>query len=240
MNNQQFLAVLRDSFIKFLSTSSRSNEKLKILHGAIAHDLSERLGDNYHIKSLGFGEQNEGKIQGRYINKNVDITIFENNKPIAGIAVKFVMQNYAQNANNYFENMLGETANIRSNNIPYFQIFIIPSQLPYYKNTGEFSKWEQFNEHHFEKYQILSTDDNECWLHSPTKTLIYVIDLSIGYIFDLDNKDDYINHYLKLHSEQNLILSTSSKLDDKPLGSNLILNDYEKFINKVVYRVLSQ
>lgn len=238
MNNQQFLAVLRDSFIKFLSTGSRSNEKLKILHGAIAHDLSERLGDNYHIKSLGFGEQNEGKIQGRYINKNVDITIFENNKPIAGIAVKFVMQNYAQNANNYFENMLGETANIRSNNIPYFQIFIIPSQLPYYKNTGEFSKWEQFNKHHFKKYQILSCDNNEFWLHSPTKTLIYIVDLPD--IQTPTNKRDYTSTYQQLHQNNNLTIITTNSFNDEKLGLNVILNNYELFIDKVVHRILSQ
>ena len=62
---------------------------------------------------------------GRYINKNVDIVIYKRTV-IAGIGVKFVMQNYSQNSNNYFENMLGETANIRSKNIPYFQIFVIP------------------------------------------------------------------------------------------------------------------
>ncbi|MDO4896602.1 MAG: hypothetical protein Q3971_04495 [Moraxella sp.] len=239
MNNQQFLKTITLSFIKFLETHSRSNEKLKILHRAIAHDLSNRLGENYKIKSLGYDEQNESKIQGRYINKNVDITILSNNQPIAGIGVKFVMQNYAQ-ANNYFENMLGETANIRSNNIPYFQIFIIPSQLPYYKNTGEFSKWEYFNENHFKKYQILSYDNNEYWLHSPNKTLIYIIDLPIIQAFNLHNKNDYINHYLKLHSAQNLIIKNSTKFDHTSLGSNVILNDYEAFMKKTVYRILSE
>lgn len=240
MNNQEFLEVIKLSFLRFLNTSSRSNEKLKILHGKIAHDLCHRLGSDYEIKSLGYGDEKEGKIQGRYINKNVDITILKNNTPIAGIGIKFVMQNYSQNANNYFENMLGETANIRSINIPYFQIFIIPSQLPYYKNTGEFSKWEQFNEHHFEKYQILSNDNNEYLLHTPTKTLIYVIDLSSSHIFNPHHKHDYINYFLNLHSEQNLIISTSSKFNDKSLGLNVILNDYEQFIHKVVYRILSQ
>lgn len=62
----------------------------------------------------------EMKLDGRYIDKVVDITILKNSKPIAGIGVKFVMQNYSQNSNNYFENMLGETANIRCANIPYF------------------------------------------------------------------------------------------------------------------------
>ena len=129
MNNTQFLECITKSFLKFLDTGSRSNEKLKILHGAIAKDLSIRLGDNYQIKSLGFSDNKEGKIKGRYIDKDVDITIYKDSEPIAGIGVKFVMQNYAQNSNNYFENMLGETANIRSNRIPYFQIFITSKEV---------------------------------------------------------------------------------------------------------------
>lgn len=177
MNNQQFLDVLKHTYIAFLNTNSRSNAKLKILHGAIADDLSQRLNNTYQIKSLGYGSCAEHKIQGRYINKTVDITILKDNKPIAGIGVKFVMQNYAQNANNYFENMLGETANIRSNQIPYFQIFIIPNQLPYYKNNGDFSKWEKFNNAHFNKYALLSFDNTEHWAHTPNKTLLYTIDL---------------------------------------------------------------
>ena len=118
MDNQEFL-VVGNSFKKFLETGSRSNEKLKILHGAIAKDLKSRLGNRYLIQSLGIGNGKE---------------------IIAGIGVKFVMQNYSQNSNNYFENMLGETANIRCANILYFQIFIIPDKLPYYKNDGTFQK----------------------------------------------------------------------------------------------------
>lgn len=238
MNNQQFLEVLKNSFVKFLETHSRSNEKLKILHGSIAYDLSERLGNDYEIKSLGYGTQSEGKIQGRYINKNVDITIIHNNKPIAGIAIKFFMQNYAQNANNYFENMLGETANIRSNNIPYFQIFIIPSQLPYYKNTGDFSKWEKFTLNHFNKYLILSQDNNEYWLHSPTKTLIYIIDLPN--LNNTINKKDYTNQYAQLHKSNLLTVNTSSLFANQRLGSNVVLNDYDTFMEKLVYRILSE
>ena len=238
MNNQQFLEVLKNSFVKFLETHSRSNEKLKILHGSIAYDLSERLGNDYEIKSLGYGTQSEGKIQGRYINKNVDITIIHNNKPIAGIAIKFFMQNYVQNANNYFENMLGETANIRSNNIPYFQIFIIPSQLPYYKNMGDFSKWEKFTLNHLNKYLILSQDNNEYWLHSPTKTLIYIIDLPN--LNNTINKKDYTNQYAQLHKSNLLTVNTSSLFANQRLGSNVILNDYDTFMKKLVYRILSE
>ena len=237
MDNQQFLDVIKQSFIEFLNTNSRSNAKLKILHGAIAHDLAKRLGDNYQIKSLGYGHDKEAKIQGRYINKTVDITILKSGKPIAGIGIKFVMQNYAQNANNYFENMLGETANIRSNNIPYFQIFIIPNQLPYYKNNGDFSKWEIFNNHHFDKYAVLSHDNTEIWVHAPTKTLLYTI--NFPQITRPNHKADYINHYLTLENHGYFYVNTSFDFTNQ-IGANLIINDYETFIKKVVYRILSE
>ena len=73
MDNNRFLGVLQASFVKFLQTHSRSNEKLKILHGAIAADLAARLGADYTVQSLGYGNGKEGQIEGRYIDKNVDI-----------------------------------------------------------------------------------------------------------------------------------------------------------------------
>ena len=97
MNNSQFLAILKKSFITYLQTGARSNKKLGILHGAISEDLQERLNDNtYSVYSLGYGIGKEHKINGRYVDKAVDITITENNQPIAGIAVKYVMSNYSQ------------------------------------------------------------------------------------------------------------------------------------------------
>lgn len=236
MNNQLFLSTIQQSFLKFLQTGSRSNEKLKILHGNIAKDLSERLGNKYQIKSLGFDDNKEGKIEGRYIDKNVDITIIKNGKPIAGIGVKFVMQNYAQNSNNYFENMLGETANIRSNNIPYFQIFIIPEVLPYYESSNNgIKKWETFNSHHIKKYTKLSNDNEDLFFHTPTKTLIYILKFSDCRTQNIKNKTDYINYYTNLR-EFNIEVSEN---DYGKFGSNIILNDYELFIEKVVYRILS-
>ena len=92
MNNSQFLTILKKSFLTYLQTGARSNKKLGILHGAIAEDLNERLNDSkYSVFSLGFREGKEHKISGRYVDKTVDITISENNTPVAGIAVKYVM-----------------------------------------------------------------------------------------------------------------------------------------------------
>ena len=225
MDNHEFLSVVGDSFKKFLETGSRSNEKLKILHGAIAKDLQKRLGNEYWVQSLGVGDGKEMKIDGRYIDKAVDITILKKDKPIAGIGVKFVMQNYSQNSNNYFENMLGETANIRCANIPYFQIFIIPDKLPYYKNDGTFQKWEEFSSHNSAKYLTLSKDDIQTSIHTPTKTLLFVIHLpeiekDVKY-YCLDAPILYISFYLKKH------LTDLSDLD-YDMSSCVILDKFEE------------
>lgn len=232
MDNREFLLVVRDSFKKFLETSSRSNEKLKILHGAISKDLQLRLGNAYHVKSLGIGDGKEIKIDGRYIDKAVDITILKNDEPIAGIGVKFVMQNYSQNSNNYFENMLGETANIRCANIPYFQIFIIPDRLPYYKNDGTFQKWEEFTVHNSQKYLTLSRDNVETSVHTPTKTLLFVIHLPEiqGIVKDKKDYVEYYSHYenMSLHE---------SEIPYGRFSSAVIYNDYEEFARKVVHYI---
>ena len=75
MNNLQFLQTVKKSFIRFLETHPRSNKKLIILHGAIANDIKNRLGREYKIKSLGVGNAKEGKVDGRYMEKIVDILI---------------------------------------------------------------------------------------------------------------------------------------------------------------------
>ena len=232
MDNQEFLRVVGNSFKKFLETGSRSNEKLKILHGAIAQDLKERLGDSYSIQSLGIGNGKEMKIDGRYIDKAVDITILKQKKPIAGIGVKFVMQNYSQNSNNYFENMLGETANIRCANIPYFQIFIIPDNLPYYKKDGTIQKWEEFTVHNSAKYLTLSKDDIQTSIHTPTKTLLFVVHLP-EIQDEVHDKHEYTSYY----EQRNDFLVSESHADYGDFSSAVVHNDYEDFADKVVHYI---
>jgi hypothetical protein len=232
MDNHEFLAVVGDSFKKFLETGSRSNEKLKILHGAIAKDLKKRLGNEYWVQSLGVGDGKEMKIDGRYIDKAVDITILKKDKPIAGIGVKFVMQNYSQNSNNYFENMLGETANIRCANIPYFQIFIIPDKLPYYKNDGTFQKWEEFSSHNSAKYLTLSKDDIQTSIHTPTKTLLFVIHLP-EIEKDVKDKKEYVTYYSNVDD----MCVRESQFQYGNFSSAVIYNDYEDFASKVVHYI---
>ena len=234
MDNPEFLQVISNSFRNFLETGSRSNEKLKILHGAIARDLLQRLGSGYYINSLGLNDGRESNIKGRYIDKKVDITIFHQCQVIAGIGVKFVMQNYSQNSNNYFENMLGETANIRCSNIPYFQIFIIPDKLPYYKKYGNFQKWELFTMHNAYKYLKLSEDNTDVSIHTPSKTLLYVIDLP-SMEKDPKNRDEYNSYYRKLDP---LSIGKSNN-DYGEFKKTVVFNDYDAFASKVVYYIKS-
>lgn len=232
LSNRDFLRVISESFDAFLEKgTSRSTDKLKPLHGAIAKDIAARLGNGYEVWSQGYLYDREADVQGRYINKKVDITIKQRGKSVAGIAVKFVMQNYSQNSNNYFENMLGETANIRCNHCPYFQVFIILDKLPYYKRDKSISKWETFSDHNISKYVKLSQDDIDVYFHTPNKTLIYVVHVPDPE-YDLDTQEEYMDYY-RTH---NHALSVSKHRYDA-FSSAVILNDYETFIDKVFHTI---
>lgn len=240
MTNVEFLEVVKKSFETYLSVgTSRSTAKLKTLHGHIAADLEELLGRGFTIKSQGYGNDKEGCIDGRYYPKNVDITILKNGKPVAGYAVKFVMRNYSQNSNNYFENMLGETANIRANAIPYFQVFIIFEKVPYYSNGGEFKRYDVISEHNLDKYLALSKDDPSIFFHAPDKTLVVLIRLkekSGNYYFR--NSTEYADYYRSVINDSDL-MSYSDKVEDS-FDDSVIYNDYEDFLKRTYYIIMGR
>lgn len=238
MNNTEFLLAVERSFSEFIRTgTSRSTAKLVPLHGAIAADMAKRFGEGYRVMSQGFASGKECTMRGRYIAKKVDITILKGDRAVCGIAVKFVMQNYSQNSNNYFENMMGETANIRASKRPYFQMLVIPDRLPYYDKSGMIKRWETLAPGQFIKYHALDIDNPDLVFHSPNKTLIYVLHLpEVG---DVKNREEYRNAYNKIISEHpnGGYLSTRSI---EPFTNSVILNDYDCFAEKVYHSVLAQ
>lgn len=240
LNNNQFLEIIKESFATYLNVgTSTSTAKLKTLHGHIASDLSEILGNEYSIKSQGIGNDKEGTIKGRYYPKRVDITIYHKGVPVAGYAVKFVMRNYSQNSNNYFENMLGETANIRSNSIPYFQIFIIFDKIPYYKDGGKFDHYDNISQHQLSKYLILSKDDPSVYFHAPDKTLILLVNLKEkAPDFTYRDVEDYAEYYRSVIHDEDL-LKYSDKIEDD-FDSSVILNDYNDFIKRTYHIILGK
>lgn len=233
MSNNDFLAAITASFRTFLIVgTSRSTAKLKPLHGAIARDVAERLGADFKVLSQGYEKDCEGELRGRYMDKKVDVAILRDGSPVAGIAVKFVMQNYSQNSNNYFENMLGETANIRCNNLPYFQVFVILDRLPYYDRARRIKHWETFTRHNAEKYVTLSNDNAQLLLHTPNKTLLYVVHIPDN--DGLATQSAYLDFYRDLCPR--VVLSQTL---EGPFGSAVIVNDYEAFAEKVRHAVLA-
>lgn len=226
-------------------SGSRSTAKLKPIHGVIAKDIADMIGDNYEVISQGYGEDKEKKVNGRYSDKNVDIAIIDKQteKVVSSIAVKFVMQNYSQNSKNYFENMLGETANIRKNNINYFQVFIIPDKLPHYKKdkkTGEYiiSYWEKFTDHNIDQYIKLSEDNPNTNPHIPNNTLLYVIHITPDVNEEsVKTKKEYLEYYR--NNTPTIILSENKYPSFNEDGS-VIYNNYEKFMSEVSNTVLSK
>lgn len=240
---QKFLKAIQDSFNAFIASgSSRSTAKLKPLHGYIAEYIANRLGDDYIIKSHGYGDDKEYKAEGKYMDKDVDISILNKHTQefVTGIAVKFVMQNYKQNSYNYFEGMLGETSNIRSNNKPYYQIFIILDKLPYYKNDEEngkiISKWEKLTPRNMKKYINLSYDNVDSNLHVPNNTLIYVVHINDDADEQTINTQKKYLEYYKTNIPS-VELSKNEYPEFNPNGS-VIYNNFEKFMDKVYQAVV--
>lgn len=233
--NSEFLKAIQKSFNRFIeSKTSRSTAKLKRLHGRIAEDLATKLGEGYKIWSQGYGEDREKEMKGRYMDKMVDIVVqdVKSGKDVAGVGVKFVMQNYSQNSNNYFENMLGETANLRSAGFRYFQVFVILDELPYYDDKKEIKRWESFTQHNAKKYYKLSEDDPRQSLHTPNMTLIYVVHVNPSLPRRAKKKSLYYKFYARRKEEVTIDVSKEVYNGFKS-GGAVILNDYTLFLNEV-------
>ncbi len=230
--NKKFLNCIKKSFKKFLESSSGSNKKLKALHPCIANIIKAKLGDGYTIKSLDENKGKEEKVAGRYYDKRIDIAIMNNNKCLAGIAVKFVMNNYSQNSNNYFENMLGETANIRTGGIKYFQVLVIPNKIPYFNKQDIINKWEVITKNNLNKYVKLADDNADIFYHTPDKTLIFIIDFPALDKYKIKNKQQYKSFYINNIDFKIANISTN-------FGNGVILNDIDKFANKISHLIKS-
>lgn len=176
---EDFLKVINEGYQSMLSSEhgNRSNKKLIPIHQFIAEQIQSRLDANYITFSINQDKDKskEKTVEGKYYDKNIDIAITYKNKDIGGISVKFITGNYQQNANNYFEHLLGETANLKRNNYSYSSIYILPKYLPYYKNNKILSKIEEINSKNLLKYLKISQEEKELY-HIPDMFFIFMVD----------------------------------------------------------------
>ena len=190
---------LQDKFIKAINASFaaynkkggvRSNKKLIPIHRFLSEIILKKLKKGYSIKSLGIGDGKEATVDGKYYPKDLDVAIFKDDKIIATVSFKFVTSNYKQNANNYFENLMGETANIRRQNIGFAHFLVLRGHTPYYsKNKGNLRGKEKgievISEKHLQKYIKLFNDMD--FPHKPDLLGICLID------FDQNKKAKFVN-----------------------------------------------
>ncbi|AOX44210.1 hypothetical protein S100390_v1c08740 [Spiroplasma sp. NBRC 100390] len=213
----ELLKELEISFLKVFmknlkdKSGERSADKVNNIHGVIAKHLQKLMGNDYVLKTkLTTGK--EEQIKGRYINKRVDIVIErKNGKQVAGIGLKSILSSYIKNRNNYFENMLGETANIRCNNIPYFQIVILPYKSPNFKKDGEITSYSRISD--LNNYIQLSKDNTVSFFHTPIKTLLMIIDYLPDYEA-LSSKNEYGNFYINKEMTKEFSIKLHNIKDD--------------------------
>ncbi|HEY4495523.1 MAG TPA: hypothetical protein VJC01_03720 [Candidatus Paceibacterota bacterium] len=193
MDNLQnkFIKAINASFVAYNKKGgARSNKKLIPIHKFLSETILGNLKNGFSIKSLGIGDGKEATIGGKYYPKNLDVAIFKDDKIIATVSFKFVTSNYKQNANNYFENLMGETANIRRQNIGFAHFLVLRGHTPYYsKNKGNLRGKEKgveiISEKHLQKYVKLFNDMD--FPHKPDLMGICLLD------FDQNKKAKFVS-----------------------------------------------
>ncbi len=174
-----FLKTISETFLAYNTYGARSNKKLLPIHLWFAEVIEKKLGSGYSVRSLGKG--GEAVLNGKYYPKTLDISILKEEKIITTISFKFVTSNYKQNSNNYFENLLGETANIRRVNVGFAHFLVLRAHTPYYdKNKGNLrgqeKKIEIINENDLSKYIKLFNDLD--FPHKPEVLGMAIIDFN--------------------------------------------------------------
>ena len=116
-----------------VANSTRSNKILIPMHKAIADFID--ANSNYHTQSL---PDSEYEVNFSYGSKKIDIAILDDAGNLKGaILFKGIRSEYNKNANNYYEQMKGESSLFIDNNIPVYQIILIPTKVHHKKTNGE-------------------------------------------------------------------------------------------------------
>ncbi|UUD34845.1 hypothetical protein NPA07_03410 [Mycoplasmopsis caviae] len=246
MTNNDFLEMINASFIDYLESKSgsRSTKKLKKLHSFFADAIKQRIGSEYIIMSQDNFGGKEYNAEGRYTKKFCDIAILKNERVISSIEIKFVVENYKQNSVNYFNSMLGETANLRSNKMLCFQVIIIINNLPYFSegySSKNVQRLEKITSQNLEKYVKLGEDNIDAFYHTPNKTLLIILNNEfINEVLVGKSKDEYCYRLLTLCNKQNkFVFDNSHKLLFEN-SRNIIFNDFELFISKISHKILGE
>ena len=171
----RFVTAMDQSYQKVLDHGPYSNEKTKVLHGWVQDELRRKLGDDYAYTGQTPTRSKEATVSGSYYDKKVDVLVSRDGQELGVVSVKFVISNYWQNSVNYFEQQIGETANLRRRNIVYGNLFCVTNPIPYKKRSGEISKLEKLRERDVQRYVKLRADHEHA--HAPDEMAIGIVDI---------------------------------------------------------------
>ena len=140
---------------------TRSNKILIPIHSEIKNFLKTLTKDD--IIAL---PDKEYCFDSEIGSKKVDIAIVnKNNELKAAILFKAIRSEYNKNANNYYENMKGESSLFIDNGIPIYQIIFIPTKVRHKNSKGEkvfeiptsksFNNYYNFNKNHSNYWDTL-------------------------------------------------------------------------------------
>ena len=172
---ERFLAAMQESYRMVQRHGVRSNQKTRVLHGWVQEELGRELGNGYAFTGQSPTNTREANVGGMYYDKNVDVLIARDSQDLGVISIKFVISNYWQNSINYFEQQIGETANLRRRNIVYGNLFCVTNPIPYKNRAGEITRLENIREHDIQRYARLRADHEH--IHAPDEMAIGIVDL---------------------------------------------------------------
>lgn len=93
------------------------------------------------------------------------------------VSIKFITSNFKQNANNYFENLLGECANLRARGIKFGHFVVFRDKIPYFERSKKIKHWEILEDHDINKY-IKLFQEKEKFPHTPNFIGVEIINIS--------------------------------------------------------------
>ncbi|WP_457613391.1 hypothetical protein [Methanocaldococcus sp.] len=190
----RFYNIIAETYKSYLIYGDRSDRKLKLLHEWLGKTIENNIPGEYQVYYM---NGKEVQTDGRYYPKVVDIAIVKDNvdnikikkvgvkkvyyipKIEMAISIKFVTSNFRQNANNYIENLIGECANLKSNNVKFAHFVVFRDKTPYFKDGGKLKKWECLTNDHILKYIKLHEDKykNE-FLHVPDAIGLEIVNIN--------------------------------------------------------------
>lgn len=161
--------------------ATRSNKILFPIHSSIAGIVAKHT--DYAVMSL---PGQEYHFESEFGSKNIDIAIVDKktNSLKGAIMFKAIRSEYNKNANNYYENMKGESSLFIDNNIPIYEIIFIPTTVRHKKSNGE-KDFENPTEQSYQNYCNFFNNHTPYW---------NTLKLGVFY-FDVNYKNNYETIY---------------------------------------------